>query len=93
MGDIGLLSTKARSESGEGYHIFVGGGFGENRQIGRQVFSAVPAESLGAALEGMLRGYLQARTHGESFHDFCNRHPVGELQAVFSGEPPRLKPQ
>ncbi len=45
MGDIGLLGTKVKSESGEGYHITVGGGFGENRKIGRQIFSGVAFES------------------------------------------------
>ena len=83
MGDIGLLGTKVRSESGEGYHITVGGGFGENRKIGRQVFSGVPFESLGTTLEGMLQGYLSRRLEGESFHAFCNRHTVGELQLAF----------
>jgi ferredoxin-nitrite reductase len=90
MGDIGLLGTKARSESGEGYHVVVGGGFGENRMVGRQIFSAVPVESLGRTLEEMLRGYLQAREPAESFHHFCNRHPVGDLQVIFTGESTRL---
>lgn len=85
MGDIGLLGTKVKSGSGEGYHITVGGGFGENRRIGRQVFSGVPFESLGATLEAMLKGYLALRAEGESFHDFCRRHTVGELQEAFAG--------
>lgn len=84
MGDIGLLGTKAKSESGEGYHVTVGGGFGENRRIGRQIFSGVPFESLGTTLEAMLKAYLANRNEGESFHAFCNRHTVGQLQEVFS---------
>lgn len=84
MGDIGLLGTKVRSESGEGYHITVGGGFGENRMIGRQIFSGVPFDSLGPTLEVMLKGYLANRSAGESFHAFCNRHTVGQLQERFS---------
>ncbi|HEY2574313.1 MAG TPA: NirA family protein [Verrucomicrobiaceae bacterium] len=84
MGDIGLLGTKVKSESGEGYHITVGGGFGENRKVGRQIFSGVPSESLGAMLETMLKGYLAARSEGESFHAFCNRHTVGRLQELWS---------
>ena len=87
MGDIGLLGTKVRSSvSGEGYHVTVGGGFGENRKIGRQIFSGVPAESVGPTLEAMLRAYLAARLPEESFHNFCNRHSVGELQILFAGE-------
>ncbi len=84
MGDIGLLGTKVKSESGEGYHITVGGGFGENRKIGRQVFSGVSVESLGETLEGMLKGYLKGRSSAEeSFHSFCNRRSVNELQVAF----------
>ncbi|MBK8093764.1 MAG: NirA family protein [Verrucomicrobiaceae bacterium] len=85
MGDIGLLGTKVKTESGEGYHITVGGGFGENRKIGRQVFSGVAFEALGETLESMLKGYLKGRKGPEeSFHSFCNRHSVGELQVAFS---------
>ena len=84
MGDIGLLGTKAKGESGEGYHVTVGGGFGENRKVGRQIFSAVPFESLGATLEAMLKSYLAKRETEESFHSFCNRHTVGQLQELFS---------
>jgi ferredoxin-nitrite reductase len=83
MGDIGLLGTKVKSESGEGYHITVGGGFGENRKIGRQIFSGVAFESLGTTLEAMLKGYLDKRGADESFHAFCNRHTVGQLQEAF----------
>ncbi len=84
MGDIGLLGTKVKSESGEGYHITVGGGFGENRKVGRQIFNGVPFETLGETLESMLKGYLKHRQNSESFHSFCNRHTVGELQVLWS---------
>ncbi len=84
MGDIGLLGTKVKSESGEGYHITVGGGFGENRKVGRQIFSGVPFESLGQTLEAMLMGYLQHRHDQETFHSFCNRQTVGQLQVIWS---------
>ncbi|MBB5039181.1 NirA family protein [Prosthecobacter dejongeii] len=86
MGDIGLLGTKVKSDSGEGYHITVGGGFGENRKIGRQIFSGVPFESLGTTLETMLKGFLKKRSPEESFHAFCNRHTVGQLQEIFCEE-------
>ena len=86
MGDIGLLGTKVKlqGESVEGYHITVGGGFGENRKIGRQIFSNITFTSLGGTLEAMMKGYLLNREGTESFHNFCNRHTVGQLQEVFS---------
>ena len=85
IGDIGLLGTKTKGVSGEGYHILVGGGFGENRSLGRQIFSGVNYESLGEVLETMLKGYLTHRANdSETFHRFCNRHTVGQLQEIWS---------
>jgi ferredoxin-nitrite reductase len=52
--------------------------------MGRQIFSGVAFESLGTTLEQMLKGYLAKRTPDESFHAFCNRHTVGQLQEIFS---------
>src|SRR5207245_10842445 len=65
MGDIGLLGAKVRG--GEGYHVFVGGGFGANQAVGRQVFTGVSFEDLKPTLEKMLKGYLRHRTPGETF--------------------------
>ncbi len=86
MGDIGLLAAKVKhdGEMVEGYHITLGGGFGENRKVGRQVFTGVPFPLLGPCLEGILRAYLANRAAGERFHQFCNRHSVAELQSLFA---------
>src|SRR6185295_2890908 len=64
MGDIGLLGTKAKvgGESVDAYHVFVGGGFGANQAVGRQVFNGVIFEDLKLTVEKMLRGYLRHRT-------------------------------
>ncbi|MEO0414197.1 MAG: NirA family protein, partial [Verrucomicrobiota bacterium] len=48
IGDIGLLACKVAVEGGgepvEGYHVFVGGGFGrEKKKLGRQLLKSVPA--------------------------------------------------
>lgn len=85
MGDIGLLACAIKgTPSGEGYHITVGGGFGESRAIGRQVFKSVPFESLGEILEGTIRAYLRLRISSEeSFHAFCCRHSTEDLQSLF----------
>ena len=88
MGDIGLLGAKVKvaGESVEGYHVFVGGGFGANQAIGRQLFQGVSAASLNETLERMLRGYLRHRTPGESFQSFTKRHDLNTLQAFFSND-------
>ncbi|HEX4646711.1 MAG TPA: NirA family protein [Verrucomicrobiae bacterium] len=84
MGDIGLLGTKVKGE--EAYHVFVGGGFGANQAVGRQVFSGISFEELKTTLEKMLKGYLRHRTPGERFQKFTQRHDLNTLQAIFSNE-------
>jgi ferredoxin-nitrite reductase len=84
IGDIGLLGTAAKDggERVEGYHVFVGGGFGARPDLGRQILNAVPESHLPFALEALLRGYLAQRKEGEKFHEFCSRHKIGELQQL-----------
>ena len=88
MGDIGLLGTKVKimGESVDGYHVFVGGGFGASQAVGRQVFTGVAFEDLKLTLEKMLKGYHRHRTSGESFQAFTARHDLNTLQAIFSNE-------
>lgn len=88
MGDIGLLGAKVKvaGESVEGYHVFVGGGFGSNQAIGRQVFQGISFDQLKPTLEKMLTGYLRRREPGETFQSFSKRHDLNTLQAIFSNE-------
>jgi len=82
MGDIGCLGTKVRGE--DGYHVFVGGGFGKNQAVGRQVFSGVSATELPLTLEKMLRVYLKKRDGRETFQQFTTRHDLNALQVLFT---------
>ena len=88
MGDIGLLGAKVKvaGESMDGYHIFVGGGFGERQAVGRQVFQGISCNDLKPTLEKMLKGYLRHRKDGETFQTFTNRHDLGALQGIFSND-------
>jgi len=81
MGDIGCLGTKVRGA--DGYHVFVGGGFGRNQAVGRQIFSGVSANELPLTLEKILRAYLKHRQGKETFQQFTTRHEVGKLQEMF----------
>lgn len=86
IGDIGLLGAqvKVAGETKEGYHVVVGGGFGDKRSIGRQVFQGISVEQLKPTLEKMLRVFLARRNAGETFHQFTARHDLGQLQTLFS---------
>ena len=88
MGDIGLLGTKVKvaGESFDGYHVFVGGGFGERQAVGRQIFQGVSCNDLKPTLEKMFKGYLRHRKKDETFQSFTNRHDVGALQGIFSND-------
>ena len=86
IGDIGLLATsvKVSGETKEGYHVFIGGGFGDNKSLGRQLFQGISIEQLKPTLEKVLRVYQEQRTSGETFRNFTSRHDIGDLQALFS---------
>lgn len=84
MGDIGCLGTKVRGE--DGYHIFVGGGFGKNQALGRQLYSGVTAKELPQNIEKILRGYITHRQGKETFQQFTVRHDLGKLQEIFAGD-------
>ena len=84
IGDIGLLGTKVKGA--EAYHVFIGGGFGAQQAVGRQVFSGIVFEELKTTLEKMLAGYLRHRAPAEPFKQFTERHDLNTLQAIFSND-------
>ena len=94
IGDIGLLSTKVDlgdeddddSEEVEGFHIVVGGGWGEKAGIGRELYESITAERAPDVIERMLKVYLERRAPDETFADFANRHELDELRQHFAIE-------
>ncbi|HET7767100.1 MAG TPA: NirA family protein [Burkholderiales bacterium] len=88
IGDIGLLATRiATGESEtEGYHLFVGGGFGERRELAREVAKSIPAQEVPRVLERLLGAYLERRTSSdESFQAFAKRHSPQALRGLATG--------
>ena len=86
LGDIGLLGTKVEvgDDMVEGYHVFVGGGYGEEQHIGREVFRSVTAVDAPAVIERMLRAYLETRLGPEEeFNAFVKRYPTDRLKELF----------
>lgn len=86
IGDIGLLgaSVKISGETLEGYHLFVGGGFGKNQSLGRQVFFGLPFSDVKTTVLRMLRVFQEKRNPGETFQAFTTRHDLNQLQQLFS---------
>jgi ferredoxin-nitrite reductase len=91
IGDIGLIACKVEtSEDGEaieGYHIVVGGGFGADAGIGREVYRDVAAQDAPQTVERILKAYMAHRASGdESFLAFARRQEIDTLKAVFDRE-------
>ncbi len=88
IGDVGLIGAKVEVEDDmmDGYHIFVGGGFGEQAGIGRQLYEDVLATEAPQKIENMLRSYLARREDGENFLEWSRRHSVDELKEIFDAQ-------
>jgi ferredoxin-nitrite reductase len=89
IGDIGLLATKVPvgDDLIEGYHVYVGGGYGERQAIGREICRNVTAVEAPAMIERVLRAYLAKRqSPQESFDEFVRRHPTETLIGLFNAE-------
>jgi len=91
IGDIGLLACKVQtSQEGdaiEGYHVLVGGGFGPDAALAREVFRDVKAQDAPPTVERMLKSYLAHRSsREETFLAFTRRHEIDRLQAMFAAE-------
>lgn len=86
IGDIGLQGVKAQQggESVEGYHVVLGGGYGAEAGIGRQVLTGIPFGQIPELLQRVLSAYLARRQPGESFAAFTRRHELKELQEFFA---------
>jgi len=87
IGDIGLIACKvATSDDGdtvEGYHLHVGGGFGPQAGLAREVIRDVKAEDAPALVEGLLKSYLAHRASAqETFLDFARRHDTAALKTM-----------
>jgi ferredoxin-nitrite reductase len=88
IGDVGLLACKVETEgeeAAEGYHILVGGGFGPEAALGRELYRDVKAEDAPKTVERMLKGYLAHRASPqENFLGFSRRHEVETLRQLFA---------
>ena len=92
IGDIGLLAARVAAapdseDTVDGFHVFVGGGFGQDAAIAREIYRDVPAERCPALIERMLRAYLAHRAGStETFQQFARRHEVDALRSMIDAE-------
>ncbi len=90
IGDIGMIACKVdmgeEADPAEGYHILVGGGFGPDAALARDLYRDVKAVDAPRTIERMLKGYLAHRDGDETFLAFSRRHDVEALRIMFKAE-------
>lgn len=83
LGDLGLLAAQ-HPEHGQTYHLFVGGGFGKDRSLGRRIAEHLPANHLNQAIQNLLQTYLDQRHENEPFQTYANRQNTQTLAQSIS---------
>jgi len=94
VGDLGFQATTGKDEDGNrvpAYDVFVRGSLGPQPAIGGSLFRRIPSDRLEPAVEGLVRGWLDQRTEGETFTDFQRRLSDDELGALAGLEPARKR--
>ena len=90
IGDIGLIGARVSiNEDGDtvdGYHLLVGGGFGPDAMLARDIYKDMKAEDAPRTVERMLKGYLAHRDGTETFLTFSKRHEIDALKQMFDAE-------
>jgi ferredoxin-nitrite reductase len=90
ISDIGLIAAKVpagEEDTVEGYHLFAGGGFGPNADLGQEVFHDLKAEDTPKTVEKLLKAYLSHRASSdETFLAFARRHDGETLRKLAEAE-------
>jgi len=91
ISEIGLLACKvqesADGDAVEGYHVLIGGGFGPQAALGRELYRDVKAQDAPQTVERILKAYLRNRAaREESFIAFARRHEIDALRAMTEQE-------
>ena len=87
IGDIGLIGARVPiNEDGDtvdGYHLLVGGGFGTEATMGRELFQNVKAEDAPRIVERVLKAYVNHRSsEDETFIAFAKRIEIDALKRM-----------
>jgi ferredoxin-nitrite reductase len=91
ISDIGLIAAKVpvgnTEDTVEGYHLFAGGGFGPDADIGQEVYHDLKAENAPQTVEKLLKAYLAHRASpSETFLTFARRHDGAALRQLAEAE-------
>src|SRR5450756_1267655 len=87
ISDIGLIGARVPAGAGddtvEGYHLFAGGGFGPDADVGQEVYHDLKADDVPQTVERLLKAYLAHRASAdETFQGFARRHDGDSLRKL-----------
>lgn len=87
IGDIGLIGARVPvnddGDTVDGYHLLVGGGFGTEATMGRELFQNVKAEDAPRIVERVLKAYVNHRSsEDETFIAFARRTEIDALKRM-----------
>jgi ferredoxin-nitrite reductase len=87
IGDIGLIGARVPinddGETVEGFNVLIGGGYGPEATIARELFTNVKAEDAPRTVAHILNVYLQQRSSKEeSFLGFARRVDIEAFRTV-----------
>jgi ferredoxin-nitrite reductase len=91
ISDIGLLAAKvpvgSEDDTVEGYHLYAGGGFGPDADLGQEIYRDVKAEDAPKTVEKLLKAYVTNRASAdETFLTFSRRHDPETLRKMADAE-------
>jgi sulfite reductase (ferredoxin) len=87
IADIGIEGKKLKVDGAlvDAYYFCIGGAVGRHQVVARPVGYRVEAGEVPAAIERLLRQYLDERRAGEGFREFAARHTDEELRGFLAG--------
>jgi sulfite reductase (ferredoxin) len=88
IADIGIEGKKQKvsGELVDAYYFCVGGALGQLASIARPIGYRCPASDVPAALERLLRAYLDLRGNDENLRQFFARHTDETLRNFLAGQ-------
>ena len=87
IGDLGLIATRVpfapdSDDTVEGFGIHIGGGYGPDARIAREIFPSTRLEDVPATVTRLLRAYLAHRKGAETFLAFASRHEIADIKTM-----------
>jgi ferredoxin-nitrite reductase len=87
ISDIGMIGARVALDDSDdtvdGFHIFTGGGFGPQADVGQEVYQNVKSEDAPVVVGRLLKAYLAHRASpDETFLTFSRRHDAASLRQL-----------